>query len=68
MEFTSDEFFQGNCTSFAGYKRFIAGSAADNVSLDICYLSLILCSLYLFLIATKLFLEDQVFLFIFWDL
>ncbi|KAJ6891042.1 origin recognition complex subunit 4 family protein [Populus alba x Populus x berolinensis] len=30
MEFTSDEFFQGNCTSFAGYKRFIAGSAADN--------------------------------------
>ncbi|KAG6757709.1 hypothetical protein POTOM_038031 [Populus tomentosa] len=31
MEFTSDEFFQGNCSSFAGYKRFIAGSAADNL-------------------------------------
>ncbi|KAJ6982079.1 hypothetical protein NC653_025247 [Populus alba x Populus x berolinensis] len=34
MEFTSDEFFQGNCTSFAGYKRFIAGSAADNLRND----------------------------------
>ncbi|KAJ6899195.1 hypothetical protein NC652_025626 [Populus alba x Populus x berolinensis] len=34
MEFTSDEFFQGNRTSFAGYKRFIAGSAADNLRND----------------------------------